>query len=135
MAVSKYSFSLKQISMNISEPINPKTKQVMTTGETISTFRDDTEALLGALVIIDDLVGLLVSAVISFGVMISISPLVTAVTFIPLLFVIVIAQYLGEVAKRYRQVSREATSQVTSLIASMFENTQAIKIANAELSI
>lgn len=112
-------------------PINPN-GQRMTTGEAVSTFRDDTQKLLEALVVIDDVIGLLVSAAISFTIMLSISPLVTVATFLPLGVVIFIAQRLGETAKRYRQASREATSQVTSIIASIFENTQAIKVANAE---
>lgn len=112
-------------------PVNPNGKP-MTTGEAVSTFRDDTKKLLDALVIVDDLVGLLVSAAISFTVMFSISPLVTLATFLPLSIVIFVAERLGERAKMYRQQSREATSQVTSLIAGMFENTQAIKVANAE---
>ncbi|MEM7335473.1 MAG: ABC transporter ATP-binding protein [Chloroflexota bacterium] len=112
-------------------PTNANGK-VMTTGEAISTFRDDTQELLWALVIIDDLVGLLISATISFTIMFSISPLVTVATFLPLGLVIFAANQMGEWAKAYRRESRESTSQVTSLIASMFENTQAIKVASAE---
>ena len=39
---------------------------------------------------------------------------------------------LGPVIKKYRKVSRQATSHVTGLIADMFNGTQSIKVAGAE---
>ena len=104
----------------------------LSTGEAISTFRDDTNQLLSAIVAVDDVVGLLISAGISVTIMLQISVPVTLGTFLPLLVVVGIAQRLGERAKRYRQASREATSQVTGMIADMFNSTQALKVANAE---
>jgi ATP-binding cassette subfamily B protein len=104
----------------------------LSTGEAISTFRDDTEGLLEALVVVDDLIGLILTAVISFAIMLQISIPVTIGTFLPLAIVIIIAKQLGNRAKEYRRQSREATSQVTGLIADMFNGTQAIKVANAE---
>jgi ATP-binding cassette subfamily B protein len=104
----------------------------LSTGEAISTFRDDTEGLLEALVVVDDLIGLILTAVISFAIMLQISVVVTIGTFVPLAIVIIIAERLGGRAKEYRRQSREATSQVTGLIADMFNGTQAIKVANAE---
>ncbi|MCP4361806.1 MAG: ABC transporter ATP-binding protein [Chloroflexi bacterium] len=102
------------------------------TGEAISTFRDDTTALLDGLVIIDDLIGLILMAAISFFIMFQISVVVTLGTFMPLALVIIIAQRLRHRAKAYRRKSREATSQVTGLIADMFNGVQALKVANAE---
>jgi ATP-binding cassette, subfamily B, bacterial len=107
----------------------------MSTGQAISTFRDDTEELLMAIVAVDDVIGLLISAGISVTIMLQISVPVTLGTFVPLLFVVGIAQRLGERAKRYRRASRQATSQVTGMIADMFNSTQALKVANAEARI
>ncbi len=104
----------------------------MSTGQAISTFRDDTDQLLMAIVAVDDVIGLLISAGISVTIMLQISVPVTLGTFVPLLIVVGIAQRLGERAKRYRKASREATSQVTGMIADMFNSTQALKVANAE---
>ena len=104
----------------------------MSTGQAISTFRDDTHELLMAIVAVDDVIGLLISAGISVTIMLQISVPVTLGTFVPLLVVVGIAQRLGERAKRYRKASREATSQVTGMIADMFNSTQALKVANAE---
>ncbi|VAW42827.1 hypothetical protein MNBD_CHLOROFLEXI01-2660, partial [hydrothermal vent metagenome] len=107
----------------------------ISTGQAISTFRDDTHELLEAIVVVDDVIGLLISAAISVTIMLQISVLVTLGTFLPLLLVVAIAQMLGERAKRYRRASRQATSLVTGLIADMFNSTQALKVANAEVRI
>ena len=104
----------------------------MSTGQAISTFRDDTHDLLMAIVAVDDVIGLIVSASISVTIMLQISVPVTLGTFLPLLVVVYIAQRLGERAKRVRRASRQATSQVTGMIADMFNSTQALKVANAE---
>ena len=104
----------------------------MSTGQAISTFRDDTHELLMAIVVVDDVLGLLISAGISVTIMLQISVPVTLGTFLPLILVVFIAQRLGERAKRYRRASRQATSQVTGMIADMFNSTQALKVANAE---
>ncbi len=104
----------------------------LSTGEAISTFRDDTEALLEGIVVIDDLVGLIFMAVFSFAIMLQISVTVTLGVFVPLAVVVFIAQRLRHRARAYRAQSREATSQVTGLIADMFNGAQALKVAHAE---
>ncbi|MCA9971880.1 MAG: ABC transporter ATP-binding protein [Anaerolineales bacterium] len=107
----------------------------MSTGQVISTLRDDVDELVHSIIIIDDFVALLVTAVISFSIMFSINVWITLGTFLPLALVIAIAQHLSGRAKRYRAAARQATSDVTGLIADMFSNTQAIKVANAEARI
>ncbi len=104
----------------------------LSTGQVISTLRDDVEEMADAIIIVDDLVALLVTAVIAVAIMLQISVVVTLGTFVPLAIVIVIAQRLGERARRYRTASRAATADVTGMIADMFHATQAIKVADAE---
>jgi ATP-binding cassette subfamily B protein len=104
----------------------------MTTGKVISTLRDDVQEMAGSIIIIDDVVALSVTALVSFAIMFRISPLVTLGTFVPLAIVIFAAQRLGAPARRYRRASRMATSEVTGMIADMFHATQAVKVANAE---
>jgi ATP-binding cassette subfamily B protein len=104
----------------------------MSTGQVISTFRDDTEQVLQAIVVVDDVIGLIITAIISFAIMLQINVVVTIGAFLPLSIIIFIAQKLGRYAKKYRELSREATSQVTGLIADMFNATQAIKVGDAE---
>ncbi|MBX3059154.1 MAG: ABC transporter ATP-binding protein [Anaerolineae bacterium] len=115
------------------DPLPRKPEGVrLSTGEAISTFRDDTEALLEGIVVIDDLVGLIFMASFSFAIMLQISVTVTMGVFVPLAAVVFIAHRLRHRARAYRAISREATSQVTGLIADMFNSAQALKVAHAE---
>lgn len=106
--------------------------KVMSPGEVVSTFRDDTNQMVDAATLIEDASGLAISAAISLFIMLRISVTVTLGTFLPLAAIIIVAQLLGPRVERYRKAGREATSQVTGLIADMFNGTQAIKVANAE---
>lgn len=106
--------------------------QPMSVGKVISTLRDDTEEMVSAIIIIDDTVALSVTAIIAFAIMMSINVAITLGTFIPLAVVIFVAQRMGGLARRYREASRKATSEVTGMIADMFNATQAIKLAHAE---
>jgi len=104
----------------------------MSTGKVISTLRDDVDEMAHSIIIIDDTVALTVTAVISFTIMLRINVWVTVGTFLPLAVVIFIAQRLGQRAKAYRHASRQATAEVTGMIADMFNATQAVKVAHAE---
>ncbi len=104
----------------------------MSTGKVISTLRDDVDEMAHSIIIIDDTVALSVTAVLSFSIMFRINVWVTLGTFLPLAVVIFIAQRLGQRAKAYRRASRQATAEVTGMIADMFNATQAVKVAHAE---
>ncbi len=106
--------------------------RAMPVGKVISTLRDDTDEMVHSIIIIDDVVALTFTAILSFYIMFQISPLVTLGTFIPLAMIIVFSQRLGGRAKRYRQASRKTTAEVTGMIADMFNGTQALKVGNAE---
>lgn len=106
--------------------------RVMSPGQVVSTFRDDTNQMIDVITLVEDVSGLGVTVIISLVIMLSINPLVTLGVFAPLGFIIIVAHRLGPLVERYRRVSREATSQVTGLIADMFHGTQALKVANAE---
>jgi len=112
-------------------PKNPD-GSTMTTGQVVSTLRDDVDEMAHSIIIIDDTVALSVTALLSFTIMMRINVWVTLGTFIPLAIIIVIAQLLGERAKTYRKASRQATSDVTGMIADMFNATQAVKVGHAE---
>jgi len=109
-----------------------KDGKMMSSGVVISTFRDDTNEIVNGITTVEDALGLGITALISFVIMYRISPQVTLGTFLPLAVIIIIARLLGPLVEKYRRASREATSQVTGIIADMFNGTQAIKVANAE---
>lgn len=104
----------------------------MSSGQIISTMRDDTDGMVLAMTWIEDMVGLIIMTIIAVWIMARISVVVTVGTFLPLFLVVFIAQRLEKQVKAYRTAAREATSNVTGLIADMFTNTQAIKVGDAE---
>jgi ATP-binding cassette subfamily B protein len=106
--------------------------RMMASGEVISTFRDDTNEIVTAITVVEDTIGLGITAVISFSIMFSINLLITLGTFVPLAIIIVVSRRLSGRAEKIRKDSREATSQVTAVIADMFNGTQALKVGNAE---
>ncbi|HSF82737.1 MAG TPA: ABC transporter ATP-binding protein [Anaerolineales bacterium] len=106
--------------------------KAMSSGEVISTFRDDTNEMVDAITVIEDALGLGITAAISMSIMLRINVSVTLGTFLPLTIIILVAHRLGPLVEETRKTSREATSRVTGIIADMFNGTQAIKVGNAE---
>ncbi len=104
----------------------------MSSGEVISTFRDDTNEIVNAVTVVEDSIGLGITAIISLVIMFQINPIITVGTFLPLSIIVFVAHRLGPLVKKYRKASREATSQVTGIIADMFNGTQALKVGYAE---
>lgn len=104
----------------------------LSSGEAISTFRDDTDDIMRAITVAEDVIGHTIMAVISLTIMYQINPSITIGAMIPLSFIVIIAQLLGPKVKKFRKASRAATSQVTGIIADMFNGTQALKVGNAE---
>lgn len=102
------------------------------TGQVISTLRDDTREVTNTMILLLDVAAFGVASIISLVIMWRIDPWITLGTFGPLALIVVLVQQLKGVIKRTRQQSREATSRVTGLIGDMFNSTQAIKVANAE---
>lgn len=102
------------------------------TGQIISTLRDDTREMTFMLTNLLDAVAFSVAALLSLVIMWRIDPWITVGTFAPLGLIVVAVQLMGRVIKRTREQSREATSRVTGLIGDMFNSTQAIKVAHAE---
>lgn len=105
---------------------------VQSSGQVVNTFRDDTNEVSDYLVILVDVMAFSGSSVIALIILWQVNPLITVGTFVPILLLVVVAQLLSARIKRYRQVSRAATSRVTGLIGDIFNSVQAIKVAHAE---
>jgi ATP-binding cassette, subfamily B, bacterial len=101
-------------------------------GEAISRFRDDVDEVLESMIWFNDLIGLLVFAVIGIALMLSINAMITLVVFLPLVLVVATTSYASKRIETYRKASREATGEVTGLLGEIFGAVQAVKIANAE---
>jgi len=106
--------------------------KAMSSGEVVSTFRDDTMEMVWAVTALEDTIGLGITAIISLVIMLRINALITLGTVAPLLLIFIIVEMLGPLIKKLRKASRKATSQVTGLIADMFNGTQSIKVGSAE---
>ena len=106
--------------------------RAQSSGEVISTFRDDTDEATELLVLFVDIFAFGFTALFSVVVMWRINPVVTMGVFIPLALIIILAEVLSVRIKRYRSASREATSKVTGIIGDMFNGAQALKVGHAE---
>ncbi len=102
------------------------------TGETVSTFRDDVEAVLDYMDGWLDLTGEAVFTIIALAIMVAIDPMITVVSALPLVVIVAAANLFTSRLKRYRQAARETTARVTGCIGELFGGVQAIKVANAE---
>jgi ATP-binding cassette subfamily B protein len=102
------------------------------TGEAISTFRDDPaviETLLSELV---DQITIFLHIFIAVAIMLRISPRVTILALAPLIGVIAGTRLAYSSIGQYREASRRATERVTGALGEVLGATQAIQIGNAE---
>ena len=106
--------------------------QPQSPGQVVSTFRDDTDEVTELVVLLVDICAFSMSAGVAVLIMLRTNVIVTLGTLIPLFVLIVVTQLLGRYIKRYRKRARSATAEVTGLIGDMFNNAQAIKVADAE---
>ena len=59
----------------------------------------------------------------------------TVLVFLPLVFVIFLAERAGTAIRKYREAAREATGRVTEALGETFGSVQSIKVAGAERSV
>jgi ATP-binding cassette subfamily B protein len=103
-----------------------------TPGEVVSRFRDDVEHTLEPFDLSVDIVGATLAAVLSFGVLWTIDPLITAVISLPVIAVAVVSNRTGGIVRRYRIRARETTEAITGFLGETFMATQSVKVAGAE---
>jgi ATP-binding cassette subfamily B protein len=103
-----------------------------TPGEVVSRFRDDVEHTLEPFDLSVDIMGASFAAVLSFGVLWSIDPLITAVITLPVIVVGVVSNRTGAIVRRYRIRARETTEAITGFLGETFMATQSVKVAGAE---
>ncbi|MFN2302124.1 MAG: ABC transporter ATP-binding protein [Anaerolineales bacterium] len=101
-------------------------------GEAVSRFRDDAEEVAWFMSEMLIVLGFGVFAIVALIVMLRINSTITLVVFIPLVIVILIANFANNKITEYRQASRAATSRVTDFIGELFGAVQAVKVATAE---
>ena len=103
-----------------------------TPGDALSRLREEANYAEDAISWTLDVIGMGSFAIVSIGILLSISTRITLFVFVPLIGVIAASQIAATRIYRLRKSSREATGRVTSAIGEMFDAVQAIKVAGAE---
>jgi ATP-binding cassette subfamily B protein len=103
-----------------------------TPGEVVSRFRDDVEHTLEPFDLSVDIVGATFAAILSFGVLWNIDPVITVVITLPVVGVGVVSNRTGAIVRRYRIRARETTEAITGFLGETFMATQSVKVAGAE---
>jgi len=104
-------------------------------GELITRFREDVEHVEETTSWTVDMVGALVFSAVSVSILMTIDAGMTVLVFLPLVFVIFLAERAGTAIRKYREAAREATGRVTEALGETFASVQSIKVAGAERSI
>lgn len=102
------------------------------TGEILSTFRDDTDTIENQITSIGEVGGQILFGFWSILVMWSINPQLTFFVFLPLMVIAAIVQWMSNRVRQFRRAGRAATQQVTGFIGETFAAVQAIQVAGAE---
>jgi ATP-binding cassette subfamily B protein/ATP-binding cassette subfamily C protein len=113
-------------------PAGKHGEHAASTGEVLSTFRDDTDNIENQITSIGEVGGQVLFGVWSIAVMLSINPQLTVFVFIPLMVIAAIVQWMSNRVRRIRRAGREATERVTGFIGEAFAAVQAIQVAGAE---
>ena len=104
----------------------------VSSGEAVSRFRDDANAIGMFLSWTFDPIGQALMLVLSLVVLISIDPLLTIGVFLPLLAIVALVSKMGKRIERFRKANQEAIGNVTGLLGEMFGAVQVVKAAGAE---
>jgi ATP-binding cassette subfamily B protein len=103
----------------------------VSSGEALSTFRDDVDTMWGAGWVFD-VVGFAVFAAGGLAILLSVDQRVTLLVFLPIVAVILLAHVARARLRRLRERSRAATARVTGALGEVFGAVQAIQVAGAE---
>jgi ATP-binding cassette subfamily B protein len=101
-------------------------------GELISRFNADVTTITETIGYANIVFGAGVQALVAISVMLTISPLITLVVFVPLAAVSVLMSRMSARIQHYQRESRKTAGEVSSFIGEIFNTTQAIQLANAQ---
>ena len=101
-------------------------------GETISRFRDDTEAVVWWPIGFNNVIGSAVAGAVALVIMARINATATLVVFLPLALVIVIVEAARSRIVAYRDENRLRTSEMTGFVGDIFTAVHSIQASNAE---
>ncbi len=100
--------------------------------EAIDYLKEDAVQVEDAISWTLDVLGSAVFTVVAVVVLVRIDPLVTALAFVPLVFVVALAHAAEGRVGRYREAARKASEEATGAMGEVFAGVQAVKVAGAE---
>ncbi|MBV7330805.1 ABC transporter ATP-binding protein/permease [Chloroflexi bacterium TSY] len=101
------------------------------TGEALSRLNYDVQAFAGFVSWIAYPVGQALMVIVALYILTSISLLVTAVAFLPILVVLVLINLTAQRIREFRQANQEATGEVMGFLGEIFAAVQAVKAGHA----
>ncbi len=106
-----------------------------THGDVLNCFKADVEEIEGFIVAcFNEFLSVFIFAVISLFILIRINFKITILVFSPLILIMLVVRMTGKRISKYRETNRRATGNISSTIADMFTNIQAIKAFGSEES-
>ncbi|MGH8901067.1 MAG: ATP-binding cassette domain-containing protein [Egibacteraceae bacterium] len=104
-------------------------------GSAVAVFRDDANDFVRFVDTWVDLAGAVLFAALAVPVMLRVDTTVTLVAVVPLAGAYLATRLLTERLRSYRRAEREAASQVTGFLGSLFSSVLAVKVAGAEAAV
>jgi ATP-binding cassette subfamily B protein len=104
-------------------------------GEAISRFRDDVQAVSAFLSWLMDPIGQAIGLTVGVIVLYQISPIITLAIFVPLALVVIVLRWAASRIQGYRRAAQASIGGVTGLIGDLFNSITAVKLAGAESSV
>lgn len=101
-------------------------------GEVITRFRDDVEHTGEAFDFTVDLIGTVLTALLSFAILFTVDARMAVLVITPLALVVLITDRAGATIRRYRAAARDATEQTTGFLGETLGAAQSVKVAGAE---
>ncbi|PWW03201.1 ATP-binding cassette subfamily B protein [Paenibacillus cellulosilyticus] len=101
-------------------------------GEFINNLQDDVGQAVGVLGMLQEIPGYALFSVFSFTILFYLDPVITLTIIVPLLFILILNNYLKSYVTSYHKTSREKTSLVTTFIAEIFNSVLTVKSLHAE---
>src|SRR4051812_18250194 len=100
--------------------------------EAVGRFREDVEDLVWFVDIWVDVAGGVLFTLLAIGIMARIDARITVVVIVPMVAVVIATRLLTRQLRRYHEAFRQAGASVGSLVAEVFTNVLAVKVAGAE---
>jgi ATP-binding cassette subfamily B protein len=116
----------------LKDRVPPAVRLPDSSAEAVGRFREDVEDLVWFVDIWVDVAGGVLFTALAIGIMARIDARITVVVVVPMVAVVVFTRLLSRKLRSYHEAFRQAGASVGSLVAEVFTNVLAVKVAGAE---